>query len=100
MIEIVGNIIGLGAGASIALESGVKTIEGQLQGTNSELLYLIDRYSYVAKYQRPYVHLYCCAQSFAGSNSSLHFNPLFLILQKSNITGKDGCQDCRQQHIE
>ncbi|KAF9972310.1 hypothetical protein BGZ73_004587 [Actinomortierella ambigua] len=34
-----------GAGAAIAFESGFKTVEGQLQGTNSELVYLIDRYS-------------------------------------------------------
>ncbi|KAG0257602.1 hypothetical protein DFQ27_005043 [Actinomortierella ambigua] len=40
-----GNLVGLGAGAAIAFESGFKTVESQLQGTNSELVYLIDRYS-------------------------------------------------------
>ncbi|KAG0228109.1 hypothetical protein BGW42_002410 [Actinomortierella wolfii] len=40
-----GNLTGLGAGAAIAFESGFKSVENQLQGTNSELLYLMDRYS-------------------------------------------------------
>ncbi|KAF9426510.1 hypothetical protein BGZ94_006409 [Podila epigama] len=40
-----GNVIGLTVGAAIALESGMKTIEQRLQGSGSELLYLMDRYS-------------------------------------------------------
>ncbi|KAF9586517.1 hypothetical protein BGW38_003203 [Lunasporangiospora selenospora] len=41
----VGNLVGLSIGMMIAVESGMKSVEGQLQGTGSELLYLMDRYS-------------------------------------------------------
>ncbi|KAI1314999.1 hypothetical protein EDD11_001435 [Mortierella claussenii] len=40
-----GNIVGLTAGGVIAMESGMKTVEERLQGSGSELLYLMDRYS-------------------------------------------------------
>ncbi|KAG0341847.1 hypothetical protein BG004_005884 [Podila humilis] len=41
----IGNFLGLSAGGVIAMESGMKTVEHRLQGSNSELLYLMDRYS-------------------------------------------------------
>ncbi|KAG0022312.1 hypothetical protein BGZ81_008570 [Podila clonocystis] len=40
-----GNMIGLSIGGAIAMESGMKTVEQRLQGSDSELLYLMDRYS-------------------------------------------------------
>ncbi|KAF9105117.1 hypothetical protein BGX27_009798 [Mortierella sp. AM989] len=40
-----GNLMGLSVGAAIAMESGMKTVENRLQGSGSELLYLMDRYS-------------------------------------------------------
>ncbi|KAF9401040.1 hypothetical protein BGX21_002863 [Mortierella sp. AD011] len=40
-----GNLVGLSVGAAIAMESGMKTIEDRLQGSGSELLYLMNRYS-------------------------------------------------------
>ncbi|ORZ28190.1 hypothetical protein BCR41DRAFT_344788 [Lobosporangium transversale] len=40
-----GNIVGLVAGGAIAMESGMKTVESRLEGSGSELLYLMDRYS-------------------------------------------------------
>ncbi|KAG0199635.1 hypothetical protein BGX28_007115 [Mortierella sp. GBA30] len=40
-----GNVIGLSIGGIIAMESGMKTVEDRLQGSGSELLYLMDRYS-------------------------------------------------------
>ncbi|KAF9352476.1 hypothetical protein BGX26_009727 [Mortierella sp. AD094] len=40
-----GNLVGLSVGAAIAMESGMKTVEDRLQGSGSELLYLMDRYS-------------------------------------------------------
>ncbi|KAF9572910.1 hypothetical protein EC968_009216 [Mortierella alpina] len=40
-----GNVIGLSLGGVIAMESGMKTVEGRLQGSGSQLLYLMDRYS-------------------------------------------------------
>ncbi|KAF9912221.1 hypothetical protein BX616_010381 [Lobosporangium transversale] len=33
------------AGGAIAMESGMKTVESRLEGSGSELLYLMDRYS-------------------------------------------------------
>ncbi|KAF9434623.1 hypothetical protein BGZ76_007701 [Entomortierella beljakovae] len=44
-LATVGNIVGLGVGGAIAMESGMKTIEDRLQGSGSELLYLMDRYA-------------------------------------------------------
>ncbi|KAF9178105.1 hypothetical protein BGZ51_007905 [Haplosporangium sp. Z 767] len=41
----IGNIVGLSIGGVIAMESGMKTVENRLQGSGSELLYLMDRYS-------------------------------------------------------
>ncbi|KAF9924267.1 hypothetical protein FBU30_005711 [Linnemannia zychae] len=41
----VGNLVGLSVGGVIAMESGMKTVESRLEGSNSELLYLMDRYS-------------------------------------------------------
>ncbi|KAG0330807.1 hypothetical protein BG000_011446 [Podila horticola] len=40
-----GNMIGLSIGGAIAMDSGMKTVEQRLQGSGSELLYLMDRYS-------------------------------------------------------
>ncbi|KAG0044715.1 hypothetical protein BGZ83_010069 [Gryganskiella cystojenkinii] len=40
-----GNLVGLATGGVIAMESGMKTVETRLQGSGSELLYLMDRYS-------------------------------------------------------
>ncbi|KAF9137026.1 hypothetical protein BGX30_010616 [Mortierella sp. GBA39] len=40
-----GNLVGLSVGGVIAMESGMKTVESRLQGSGSELLYLMDRYS-------------------------------------------------------
>ncbi|KAG0371418.1 hypothetical protein BGX24_001730 [Mortierella sp. AD032] len=40
-----GNLVGLSVGGVIAMESGMKTVENRLQGSGSELLYLMDRYS-------------------------------------------------------
>ncbi|KAF9961248.1 hypothetical protein BGZ72_004389 [Mortierella alpina] len=40
-----GNVVGLSLGGVIAMESGMKTVEHRLQGSGSELLYLMDRYS-------------------------------------------------------
>ncbi|KAF9132673.1 hypothetical protein BGW39_011618 [Mortierella sp. 14UC] len=40
-----GNLVGLSVGGLIAMESGMKTVENRLQGSGSELLYLMDRYS-------------------------------------------------------
>ncbi|KAG9060945.1 hypothetical protein KI688_007772 [Linnemannia hyalina] len=37
--------VGLSVGGVIAMESGMKTVESRLQGSGSELLYLMDRYS-------------------------------------------------------
>ncbi|KAG0263699.1 hypothetical protein BG011_008302 [Mortierella polycephala] len=41
----VGNLVGFSIGGAIAMESGMKTVEKRLQGSGSELLYLMDRYS-------------------------------------------------------
>ncbi|KAI7820239.1 hypothetical protein BC939DRAFT_235571 [Gamsiella multidivaricata] len=40
-----GNVVGLSVGGAIAMESGMKTVQERLQGSGSELLYLMDRYS-------------------------------------------------------
>ncbi|GJJ79097.1 hypothetical protein EMPS_11456 [Entomortierella parvispora] len=40
-----GNVVGLGLGGVIAMESGMKTVATRLEGSGSELLYLMDRYS-------------------------------------------------------
>lgn len=40
-----GNMTGLSIGAVIAMESGMKTVQQRLEGSGSELLYLMDRYS-------------------------------------------------------
>ncbi|KAI9234612.1 hypothetical protein MVEG_03054 [Podila verticillata NRRL 6337] len=45
LIATAGNVIGLSVGGAIAMESGMKTVEQKLQGSGSELLYLMDRYS-------------------------------------------------------
>lgn len=45
IIKSAGNVIGLSVGGAIAMESGMKTVEQKLQGSGSELLYLMDRYS-------------------------------------------------------
>lgn len=45
VIKSAGNVIGLSVGGAIAMESGMKTVEQKLQGSGSELLYLMDRYS-------------------------------------------------------
>ncbi|KAG0217714.1 hypothetical protein BGX31_000158 [Mortierella sp. GBA43] len=42
---IAGNMTGLSIGAVIAMESGMKTVQQRLEGSGSELLYLMDRYS-------------------------------------------------------
>ncbi len=43
--SIAGNVVGLSIGGVIAMESGMKTVEHRLQGSGSQLLYLMDRYS-------------------------------------------------------
>jgi hypothetical protein len=40
-----GNLVGLSVGGVIAMESGMKTVETRLEGSGSELLYLMNRYS-------------------------------------------------------
>ncbi|KAK3820347.1 MAG: hypothetical protein J3Q66DRAFT_336893 [Benniella sp.] len=40
-----GNMVGLSVGGVIAMESGMKTVQHRLEGSGSELLYLMDRYS-------------------------------------------------------
>lgn len=45
VIAVAGNMVGLSIGGAIAMESGMKTVQQRLEGTGSELLYLMDRYS-------------------------------------------------------
>ncbi|KAG0370451.1 hypothetical protein BGZ54_006227 [Gamsiella multidivaricata] len=44
-VTLAGNVVGLSVGGAIAMESGMKTVQERLQGSGSELLYLMDRYS-------------------------------------------------------